>query len=309
MDIEQLMPHIERITKYLPKNDNGHCLNQLVYYFTFCFPEGYCYEKRNQALRVCRDYWNLFGCNLQWMTHSRTYKWMKVPRNYDLSTWSASYPQNNWCWQMAFHSGSEKFAAPNYCIDGVGNSTQTHNMSYLTLCIPITRLTEHPEYHPLQQYLNWANIMQAQYGTSGIGIMPAYDLTIRSQTSGIIHALSCDYPGLEVCDGIQWMGNGGDLLSPNWLNLLDEHYVDKLGGYGHVINYLSGSNARVHQYDGGIIISASESPQLCELNEFTVAPNDYRVVSRLMSPFRSQHLFGYWGQRSDEILAWRNRMD
>ncbi|EMQ1835234.1 DUF3396 domain-containing protein, partial [Salmonella enterica] len=80
-------------------------------------------------------------------------------------------------------------------------------------------------------------------------------------------------------------------------------------GYDNVLKNLQGSNARIYKYDGGVIISASEHPQLCGNGEPLTVPEDYRIISRMLKPIRSEQLFGFWGVDTGHSLEWRERMD
>ncbi|ECC8922424.1 DUF3396 domain-containing protein [Salmonella bongori] len=296
------------ISELVPRDKDGYDLSAFVYYFSFFFPNGYKKEYRNKTIKVCKEYWALCGNKLKWMTSSG-HQWKKIPENYDLQQWSSTYPTDDWCWQMTFHSGRIRYESSPYCINGVGDSIETHGTSYLYLCVPVTWFSENSEQHPIQLYLRWAEILKARHGTSGIGIFPAYDMSKRSQSFGMASTLSRYFPGIEICDFLQSVPAGGGVLSPNWLNLLDNDYLDELGGYDAVSENIQGSSAQIHKYDGGVIISASEYPQLCENGEPLTVPEDYRIMSRILKPIRSKQAFGCWGVDTEHSLEWRNRMD
>ncbi|EOF5101241.1 type VI immunity family protein [Salmonella enterica] len=297
------------ITELMPKDDEGYELSSFVYYFNFFFPDGYRKEYRNKVIAVCEEYWALCGDKLKWMTN-RNHRWKKVPEAYDLQQWSLTYPDSDWCWDMTFHSGRARYESSPYCINGVGNSTQTpHVTSYLYLCFPVTWFSENVEQHPVRLYLRWAEMLNARHGTSGIGIFPAYDMFKRGQSAGTVMTLSKYFPGVEVCDFLQSIPASKGTLSPNWLNLLDNEYLDELGGYDIILKNIKGSNAQLYKYNGGVIISASEEPQLCENGELLTVPEDYRIVSRMLKPIRSKQPFGFWGVDTEHSLEWRNRMN
>lgn len=297
------------VNRFILKDNDGYNISQLVYYFSFFFPNGYKRENRTKVVSVCEEYWKLCGKSLKWMTHPRSHRWKKISSDYNLQNWLSAYPEGDYTWQMVFHSGQVKYESPQYCIDGLGNSTVTHNTSHLYLCVPVTWFFEHSEQHPITLYLRWAEILNARHGSSGIGVFPAYDMQKRGQAYGITQALSRYFPGIEICDSLQSVSAGMGVLSPNWLNLLDNNYVDKLGGYENLLKNIQGTNAQIYKYNGGVIISASEYPQLCESGEALTIPEDYRVVSQILKPIRSRYLFGFWGVNTERSLEWRGRMD
>ncbi|EBP8224587.1 DUF3396 domain-containing protein [Salmonella enterica] len=297
------------LNRFFPKDSDGYNISQLVYYFVFFFPDGYKSEYRNKVIAVSEEYWSLCGSELKWMTDPYSLHWKKIPGDYDFAKWRSAYPEGDWCWQMIFHSGRVKYESPQYCIDGLGNSTQTYNTSHLYLCVPVIWFSDHPEKHPIQIYLRWAEMLKARHGTSGIGVFPAYDMTKRGQSAILTRTLSRYFPGIEICDCSQAISAGSGILSPNWLNLLDDEYLKALGGYDNVLKNLQGSNARIYKYDGGVIISASEHPQLCGNGEPLTVPEDYRIISRMLKPIRSEQLFGFWGVDTGHSLEWRERMD
>lgn len=304
----KLLLNSDYINKLMPKDKDGYNLSTFVYYFSFFFPDGYRKECKNKAIEVCEEYWTLCGNKLKWMT-ARNHHWKKIPEDYNLQQWSLTYPDSDWCWDMTFHAGRVRYESSPYCINGVGNSTQIHATSYLYLCIPFTWFSENVEQHPIQLYLRWAEILKARHGTSGIGILPAYDMSKRTQFSGVARSLSQYFPGVEICDFLQSIPAGNGILSPNWLNLLDDEYLNRLGSYDVVSKSIQGSNAQIYEYNGGVIISASEYPQLCENGEPLTVPENYRIISRALKPIRSKQPFGCWGVDTEHSLEWRNRMD
>ncbi|EAO2687456.1 DUF3396 domain-containing protein [Salmonella enterica] len=308
-DINGFLFNSDYLNRFFQRDFDGYNISQLVYYFSFFFPDGYKSEYRNNAIEVSKEYWVLCGGELKWMTDPHSRHWRKIPGDYDLEKWRSAYPKENWCWQMNFHSGRVKYESPQYCIDGLGNSIQTHNTSHLYLCVPVTWFSEHPEKHPVHIYLRWAEMLKARHGTSGIGVFPAYDMMKRGQSAGMIRVLSEYFPGIEICDFLQAVSAGSGILSPNWLNLLDDEYLDALGGYDNVLKKLQGSHAQIHKYNGGVVISASEYPQLCENGEPLTVPEDYRIVSRALKPIRSKQLFGFWGVNTEHSREWRDRME
>jgi Protein of unknown function (DUF3396). len=261
-------------------------------------------------MQVAQDYWNLCGKDLKWMTHPRTFRWKKIPKNYTMSDWLAKYPEEDWVWQMIFHGGRINKEANNYQILGVGDSRRTFDTSYLYLFMPIDWFDGHTDEDPLTLYLRWAEMLQAEHGSAGIGLIPAEDGIIGGATSRLAAEFSRVFPGAELCNPLsQSITVLEGLLSVNWLNLIDNNYMDKLGGIENICQKLESTNAKIHPYQGGVIISTGDYPELCEQGQLTVPPKSYQPVAQLLKPIRTKYKRGFWGCPSENIINWLARFD
>jgi len=331
--------------KFLPLDENGAELVTLAFYFGFFFPDGYRATTRRRVLAATEDYWRLCGKNLSRMITPVKCAWQAVPRDYDMRQWeqqlaqevfkkhgprtkknaSASqsdpaeewretFREKDWVWSMIFHSGRVNHEAAQFQILGLGNSTETQGYSYLYFNAPLPWFYKYPDPSPLVLYQRWAEMLQARHGTAGLGLIPAEDTPIRAKTSGIASAFSCMCPGAELCDPLWQQGLAiGGTLSPNWLSMIDDGYLEQLGGEtalrASLANSPGGEHIGLHKYDGGIILSAGEKPLLYEGDNAEQPPLLYRSVAQALRPIRSPIYWGFWGCGKEESQQWLARFD
>lgn len=306
-----LMPLLssDYFDRFFPKDNDGYDKVVLGHYFGFFFANGYEKEKRARAMQVAEDYWQLCGQHLKWMTHPRTFNWRKIPKEFTMQQWLTSYPIENWVWQMAFHGGHIPTEVSNYQIIGNGNSRETFSTSHLYLFVPIDWFTLYAQ-HPITLYIRWAVMLQAEHGTSGIGLIRVNNEVIAGETDKLAREFAHLFPGIELCDPTyQSIMVLKGLLSINWLNQIDTHYIDQLGGIEQIRHTLQGTQAQIHHYQGGIVISTGKAPELCEQGQFTVPPASYTPVARLLKPLRTTYESSFWGCQKEHSLAWLARFD
>lgn len=344
------------LERYFPKDENGHEMINLAFYFGFRFPDGMRAQFRNRAIRVCAEYWDLCGQHLKWRTTPVKSAWKKIPPDYDIGNWQnelalavfkkfrpaslppasdkeaalaamegsfpealseaswiARFPHLDWAWEMDFHSGQSANEAAQFKISALGDSTQTGGYSHLYLYLPVEWFAENPQHDPVSLFKHWAWLMQAHFGTAGLGLVPATYLPSMGKTSGLAAAFAQQFPGVELADPLGQHNAFSGLLSANWLNLIDDQLVARLGGIDAIKAQLAqdayGHLTGLHPFDGGLILSSGESPQLLEAGQAGMAPHAYGPVARLLKPLRSTEPWGSWGCPGEQNLAWLARLD
>lgn len=300
------------VNQFFPKNEAGEDTIRLGFHYSFRFPNGFRKEARRRAALVAQDYWSLCGQHLRLMTTPLKHHWKNVPQAYSMEDWLQAHPQEDWVWQMLFHSGPSPKAAAEYQIAGLGNSTEVFSYSHLFLYVPPTWFAETGA-DPLALYLRWAPIMQAHYGTAGLGLVPAEDTPTRGSTFEIAHAFATQFPGVELADSLGNHNALWGLLAPNWLNLIDSECVERLGGLARIREQLArerlADQVGVYPFDGGLILVSGERPQLCESGRRREVPSAYGPAARLLKPLRTDRPWGCWGCPKSESLDWLARFD
>jgi hypothetical protein len=305
--------HPTVLSRFFPKDENGYELTEFAVYFSFHFLNGYRREYRQRVGRVCKDYLDRYGQHLKWMITPQKCLWQEIPLEFTMDQWMAGFPDKDWVWSMIFHSGRITSEAAQYQIVGIGDSTETHSSSNLYLFVPVTQFVNDLNNHPIILYLRWAEMLQARHGTAGLGLVPPEDTPKRGRTSSLATAFGRQFPGVEFADSLNAINALYGLLSPNWLNLIDDDYVAQLGGVDAIKGKLRqeplGDLVGVHPYNGGVILSSGDYPLLCEENQPTTPPSAYGPVARLLKPLRTTKKCGTWGCSIDDSLDWMARFD
>jgi hypothetical protein len=236
-----------------------------------------------------------------------------LSKNLSLNTWMREFPSKDWVWQMDFHGGRTGKEASDYKIAGLGKSTQTFSDSYLYLYIPVRWFSDNTSRHPISIYARWAKWMKAWHGTAGIGLIPATKLSVTGETSGVARAFAQQFPGIELVDPLSRHNALYGLLAPNWLNLINDDLVAKLGGVDGIQRKLAeeplGKEVGIHPYEGGLILSSGDRPLMLDGENLGVPPKNYGPVARLLKPYRTSKPWGGWGCLEDENLDWLARFD
>jgi hypothetical protein len=235
------------------------------------------------------------------------------PESLTLETWMNEFPSKDWVWQMTFHGGRIGKEASDYQIDGIGDSTETFDCSHLYLYAPVAYFFDNPSQHPLDLYVRWAQWLGAWHGTAGIGLVPATKTSVSGETSGVARAFVRQFPGVELAGSPGKQNALYGLLAPNWLNMINDDLVAKLGGIEGIRAKLAdeplGEEVGIHPYEGGVILSSGEHPMMLEAENFGVPPKTYGPVSRLLEPYRTTEPWGSWGCPEEENLDWLSRFD
>lgn len=300
------------IRQFFPQDEDGDLVS-LAFYFGFWFPDGYRVEPRKRAAQVAADYWRLCGQHLRWMTTPMKLLWQAVPEDYTMDQWLSAHPAEDWVWQMIFHSGRTQREAASYQILGLGDSTQVYAYSHLFLSVPATWFADHPGQEPIALYLRWSQMLQARHGTAGLGLMPPADTPRRGKGAHLAAAFGKHFPGAERVDSVGNQNVFWGLLSANWLNMINTECVQQLGGIdtlrGHLAAEPLGHLVGLHPFDGGLILSSGDAPQLCEDQQPDTPPRAYGPVARLLKPLRTTKPGAAWGTLGGQSLAWLARFD
>ncbi|MCF1448578.1 MULTISPECIES: type VI immunity family protein [Rhizobium/Agrobacterium group] len=141
----------------------------------------------------------------------------------------------------------------------------------------------------LKTLLSWCDILKPSHGTFGVSVL--FDTGgFTSRQCALAFPVFTRFPGMDVPRLGTWtieVGEEADkrwIRTINWLTILDDAFVEELGGLSHVEAEL-GKDCPIHKWNGGIIIQAGAEPQLGDVNRGDV-PEAYRKVARLTKPIR-----------------------
>ena len=139
-----------------------------------------------------------------------------------------------------------------------------------------------PEF--INHFKTWCQILQPEQGTFGLSIVHSpFSRKMRTldawpylaRFSGLDRYTTFDWYAPEFHSGIR---------AVNWLTVLDNVWVDRLGGIETIRSGLY-EEGQVHTYDGGIIVQASTHPQLGDIN-LSGVPEAYVAVDKLIAAHR-----------------------
>ncbi|WP_447874522.1 type VI immunity family protein [Serratia fonticola] len=306
----------QRVPEFTFTDNNDVVVSRLGLSITLFFKQGYTLEKREKILACFSRFRAEFGTHLRFHTHS--FKGMKKysPENiakvedsirnkgiHDYGGWEISDAKNM----------SE---APN-CLMGYldsGDDDDNEN-SYLSLVLPWFYLKETQGMARFNDWLTYlCQQLEPDSGDCGYCLSMPFDF---DDYCPLEYELAKRYPPLQVnanvfADAMQYTDSSRGV---NWITILDNRYIKRLGGEDWVRQVLSRDpEIGVEHYPGGLLIRAGQYPDLTPLTA-GLSPQ-YLAVNQLIRPIRVQpqeghSLHSYGVNQFDEqsTLAWYARYD
>ncbi|MBY5326120.1 type VI immunity family protein [Rhizobium leguminosarum] len=134
----------------------------------------------------------------------------------------------------------------------------------------------------------WASSVELLHGGAGYSLLFEHGVFAGSNTVAetVLPPLK-RFPGLDFSDPLHFevesdLGDGRQIKSINWLTVINNEIVGKLGGQGALAKEL-GETCPIHGINGGLIIQAGSEPQLGDVNRGLVL-DDYRRVAKVLEP-------------------------
>lgn len=162
--------------------------------------------------------------------------------------------------------------------------------SYICAYFPAAFVAERGYGVLLDMTKRWAAMVETLHGGVGYSLLFEHGIFSGGNAADItiLPALK-RFPGLDFSDPAHFkvesdLGDGLSIKSINWLTVLGDSLVEKLGGTVMLREQL-GSTCPVYQFRGGIVIQAGEEPQLGDVNRGLVL-DDYRRVAQALRPVR-----------------------
>lgn len=129
--------------------------------------------------------------------------------------------------------------------------------------------------------LAWCNLLRPAHGTAGLAMIPDFGGAVRSSAllayPGLVR-----YPGFDWPDASLWAvmareDHDRHIRTINWLTVLDDAFVETLGGQAALAGKLEPA-VTLHTWNGGILLQAGPAPELGDTNAGDI-PRLYGSVS------------------------------
>ncbi|CNG31554.1 type VI immunity family protein [Yersinia similis] len=306
----------QRVPEFTFTDNNDVVVSRLGLSITLFFKQGYTQEKREKILACFSRFREEFGTHLRFHAHS--FKGMKKysPENiakvedsirnkgiYDYGGWTISDAKNM----------SE---APNCLMRYLdsGNNNDNEN-SYLSLVLPWFYLKETSGMARFNDWLTYlCQQLEPDSGDCGYCLILPRDY---HDYLSIEYELAKRYPPLQVNSTIHAVSDeyNNSSRGVNWITVLGDRYIKRLGGEGWVRKVLSRDpDISIEPYPGGLLIRAGQHPDLTPLT--AGLSSHYLVVNQLIRPIRVQpkeghslHFYGVNHFDGLSTLAWYARYD
>ena len=289
-------------------------------------------ERRVEANGVLRDYRERFDKHL---THyhpmgarrHRPFGKVEPIDYYDKRARTMGERETYGAGLYGFDGGRDDGNAPRHYIANIGRARRSP-FSDVTAYLPVSTFATRGWNALIDLVLEWCALLCPAHGTAGLGLLP-------DTGNFMSHLAPIAFPGLRRHPGLDWPHTGAWALEAadakkrhirtvNWLTVLDEAFVDALGGPARVRDAL-GAVCAIHEWRAanptrtpatGIVIQAGSKPRLGDVNRGDI-PEAYRAVARLTAPLRLETFdprFGLLRLRppfdpAEESLRWVRRFD
>ena len=310
---------VESLEKVRLTDDVGRVVLRLGLIATWYFHDGYTLEKRRAVVDCYDEFQASFGEKLRWrVVEGGRFSGARDKKN--LATYlldpKFGAPKSERNWAFIYHGGELKEDASDVRIDAFGSSRAECEwdgtvLSYLTIALPLSLLADRSaEFQEL--VLRWSRRLQPFHGYGGIGILTSPDDARAQQHEQGVFAVAQRHPGLEVDYPLShtlWIKQG--IKGGNWITLLSDHWVARLGGIEKIREALGSGLFRVDDYAGGLMIVAGSIPEPGGPGRMDL--RSHRMLARLLKPIRTTDHAAVHNTpgcfRWHEFLAWLARFD
>lgn len=294
---------------------DGKPVVRLGLILTLYFKRGYTSDTKENVLTCFRRFYEVYQTELKCLVYGRHQKLTFT--NFENAQQAISKSGGNDEFSLFLGSAPDESEADEYSLSAM-NSFEIHGdklRSYIKLVMPWSILKEHDG---LSRFQDWAvylcNQVKAEHGYGGLSSILPYDYHGYIPTE---YQLAQQYSGLEV-DSMPH-ASSIELLDAvkgvNWLTVIGEDFVDRLGGESALRHAFSGrGDVEIVPYSNGLIIRAGEYPELGKLEDGL--PSTYVAVNNIVKQIRipspdQLHPYSPYGDgfEEDSTARWYARFD
>ena len=288
------------------KNSAGSVVLQPALIATLYFDQSFTHAARAAVVECCEYYIGLCGSSLRWAWNPMARRMQSMQRIGDKEGLSPrewlDQGDEDKNWAVIYHGAAHQRGASSYLFDALGSNRTQRLLGFVKIAFPILWFTEHGG-RMVDVVTHMCNKLKPVSGYSGIGIIESPDLATSVDYEPIVYQIAQRFPGLEVDypeSHCMYLRDG--IKGVNWLTVLGEGWVSKLGGAAAIRSAVMGMDSRfaVHDVDGGIIIQAGERPSLGDMDR-GVWPELYTQLAAYLKPIRmSRHRPFQHGSPADQ---------
>ena len=133
--------------------------------------------------------------------------------------------------------------------------------------------------------LSFAKQLRPLNGYAGIGVLETLDVYAREAYQSTVRQISERFPGLEVENfAISSIHTDKGIKGINWLTLLGDPWVQKIGGLDYLRIRL-GDDFKITPYEGGLMIQAGPKPQIGDADADRW-PKHYVTLAKVLKPIQ-----------------------
>lgn len=281
---------------------------------TLFFRDAHLPRVRESALGIVKEYVQLCGERLRWITVPPKYKWARIEGAFvdELQSRVRMMPEES-AWQFTFHGGSKSDDATDVFMESLGRASWQDakgNISYIAAAFPLDFFAGKREGFA-SVICRWANALKPLHGNGGLGILGAFSNATAHEP--IIYSIARHFPGLDVYYPTAIaLGCTDGIKGPNWLTVIGDSLSAKIGG-ATAIEARLGPEFSIHHYDGGVVIQSGQKPQCGDRNRDRW-PELYIRLNAVIAPIRAKRTYPFHHDGphrfdADRSNEWLRRFD
>ena len=286
--LQRIADHEHALTWTMP---NGDVVIRLGLILTVFFSKGYSAEGRQRIAACFEHFLQLYGEHVkgEQFSGATSGKYVKLRGNVPASAARASTLEPCYGLTWGLYSQPTQEVSPEFFIKTMTSQDLREERfgerSYLKFGVPWSALCGAEE---LQKFWNLANFvcnsLCVEHGYAGLSPVFPYD---RSRYISFEKPLADQFSGLMIDGSAHLETNqlkNHSIKGVNWLTIVGNELLNKLGGPHKVQQQLHIPGVQVHPYDNGLIVQAGDYPSLGAEDEGL--PPLYVAVNRVFKPIR-----------------------
>jgi hypothetical protein len=206
------------------------------------------------------------------------------------------------------YAAKEMEDAPSVLFEGFCHPLPERRLNFLRACFPLEAYASNAASF-VSDVLTLLSDLPVHYGYAGFMLSESINTGRRQANDAITQGVAMRFHGFEVDQpGATSITVRDTIKGVNWLTLLHEEFVGKLGGLD-VLKAAFSEEILVHSRPGGVVIQAGAAPGLGDVHAGERLPL-YREVARVLRPIRTEEHRPF-GRRfhTKATMDWLNRFD
>lgn len=265
------------------KEASGRVVIEVGLLVTLYFGQAWATEVRALAAACAESFLARCGDRIRWTMNQQTLKMVRYDhRKAPSPSATLSSFAEDATWELFYHGGEQDRAASALsfralCLDKVQNE-----LGFVQMSFPLLWFMGHSGSLP-EFALEACQRLHPVSGYGGIGILESPDSTIRDEFEPTSYAMAQRFPGLEV--DYPWVHGvelEGGIKGVNWLTILSEPWLSKMGGAGALRAALDKTFVG-RSFEGGLLIQAGPRPLLGDAERGSM-PEPYTRLAALLAP-------------------------
>jgi hypothetical protein len=213
--------------------------------------------------------------------------------------------------EFVFHGAKRKDEADSRQVIGLIHPEDSSDLSWFAIGLPFSWMATHEPGAFSTLVFDLCEILAPLHGYAGLAVIPYVVVHICAPAMDSILGLIARFRGLDLgypFSQAYFLRHGDVIKGINWLTILDQSFVERLGGERPLCNAL-GAGVGWLPFRSGVVIQAGDHPLFGDVNVQEPMP-PYEQVAEALRPIRATKIgsFGYRfnDERTDQ---WLRRFD